>query len=115
MRCFYCFSFFFKGKKFYNLIFIEICFVLTGLFSRQIGPTGARGLAFGLAEAGFAGERLDLRLNPLADEGGCALAALLRRNLGPRGLGLAGATLGTAAGLHLAEALRANCGLQVRR
>ncbi|KAK3925421.1 Dynein regulatory complex subunit 5 [Frankliniella fusca] len=82
------------------------------LVNAKVGAEGARGLAFAMAQSGFAGERLDLRLNPLGELGGQGVAALLRRNLGPRALGLAATDLGTMAGLHLAEALHYNCRLQ---
>lgn len=79
----------------------------------QIGARGAQGLAHGLGLASFQGESLDLRLNPIGDEGAQFMAALLRRNLAPRRLGLAATGVLNLGGLHLAEALHSNCRLQV--
>nr|XP_012231218.1 PREDICTED: T-complex-associated testis-expressed protein 1 [Linepithema humile] len=76
------------------------------LANNSIGPDGAAGLVHGILKASSTAlKNLDLRLNPLQDEGANHICALLVRNETLETLNISGCGLGPEAGIALAEVL----------
>ncbi|GAB1866311.1 T-complex-associated testis-expressed protein 1 [Camponotus japonicus] len=80
------------------------------LTNNSIGPIGVAGIVHGILKASSTAlKNLDLRLNPLQDEGADHVCALLVRNKTLEILNISGCELGSEAGIALAGVLSSGC------
>ncbi|XP_050446772.1 dynein regulatory complex subunit 5-like [Cataglyphis hispanica] len=80
------------------------------LTNNNIGPSGVAGIVFGILKGtSTALKNLNLRLNPLQDEGANHVCALLVRNKTLETLNISGCELGSEAGIALAGVLSSGC------
>ncbi|KYN01070.1 T-complex-associated testis-expressed protein 1 [Cyphomyrmex costatus] len=80
------------------------------LTNNNIGPNGVAGIVHGLIKASSTAlKHLDLRLNPLQNEGANHICALLIRNKTLETLNISGCELGPEDGIALADVLASGC------